>query len=334
MKKNIIICFSLTLLLFSCKSEKGQYTFIEGTAQGATYHITFENKELKDYSIVIDSFLNAFDKSLSIYDSTSLISKINSNCNDLMLDDWFIKVFNKSVVINKLTDGAFDITVGPICNAWGFGNTPYTKVDSASIDSLLQFVGMSNVSINDQKLVKLLPGVKLDFNALAQGYAVDIICDFFEEEGIENYLIEIGGELRAKGKNAKDNYWKIGIDRPDDNNNIAGENLQAILEIKDKAVATSGNYRRFFVENGVKYSHIINPKTGYPARSNLLSVTVISDKCIDADALATSFMVLGFEKSKTLVKQLPDIDVLFIYSNENGEYQVFYTEGLKKMLVE
>ena len=235
--------------------------------------------------------------------------------------------------MNVISGGAFDITVGPVTRAWGFGDGPVAKHDSAYIDSLLQFVGMDKVKIEDHNVIKKYPGVKIDVNAIAQGYSVDVVCEFFESKGIKNYLVEIGGEVRGKGTNAKDKFWHIGIDKPSDGNMDPGNELQAIIEINNKSLATSGNYRKFFVEDGIKYSHTIDPKTGFPARNTLLSATVVCDDCMTADAYATAFMVLGVERSMELLPKLQDIEVYFVYSNPEGEYEVFFSEGMKKMIV-
>lgn len=321
-------------LLSACQTPKSEYSRVSGFAQGTTYNITYENSTNKDYSQAIDSILKAFDKSLSTYDSTSIISRMNANDNLVEADDWFVDVFNKSAEISAISDGAFDITVGPVVRVWGFGNGPVAKHDTAHIDSLLQFVGMGKVKLDGRKLVKQMPGVQIDVNAIAQGYSVDVVCDFFDKQGIKNYLVEIGGEVRGKGTNAKDKLWHIGIDRPSDGNLSPGADLQAIIEINNKALATSGNYRKFFVEDGVKYAHTIDPKTGFPARNTLLSATVVCDDCISADGYATAFMVLGVDKSKELAQKLKGIEVYFVYSNQQGDYEVFFSEGMKKMIVE
>jgi thiamine biosynthesis lipoprotein len=332
--KFIWLFLLFALILLGCNKKKSEYLKISGFAQGTTYHITYENSYHQDYSADIDSILKAFDKSCSIYDSTSIISRINNNNPTVEADDWFVDVFNKSVEVNTVSGGAFDITVGPVVNAWGFGNGPVLKHDTAYIDSLLQYVGMEKVKLEGRKVIKKNPGVKLDVNALAQGYSTDVVCDFFNRKGIKNYVVEIGGEVRAKGTNVRDKFWHIGIDRPTDGNLSSGKDLQAIIEIDNKSLSTSGNYRAFFVENGKKYAHTIDPKTGFPARNTLLSATVVCDDCITADAYATTFMVLGVEKSKELLSKLPGIEVYFVYSNPQGEYEVFYSEGMKKMIVE
>lgn len=327
--------FFLTVLLFTtCQTKKSEYLKISGFAQGTTYHITYENSNNEDYIAEIDSILKAFDKSCSMYDSTSIISRINNNDPTVEADDWFIDVFKKSAEVNALSKGALDITVGPVVRAWGFGNAPIAKHDTAYIDSLLQFVGMDKVKLEGRKITKKYPGVSLDVNAVAQGYSVDVVSKFFEEKGIKNYLVEIGGEIRCKGTNANNKFWHVGIDKPTDGNLTPGEELQAIIELNNKSLTTAGNYRKFFVENGVKYGHTIDPKTGFPAKNTLLSATVICDDAITADAWDTAFMVLGLEKSKELLRKLPGIEVYFIYSNPQGEYEVYFSEGVKKMIVE
>lgn len=321
-------------MLAACQTKKSEYLKITGFAQGTNYHITYENSNHEDYSADIDSILKAFDKSCSIYDSTSIISRINNNDPSVEADDWFTDVFNKSVEVNASSGGAFDITVGPVVNAWGFGSSPVLKHDTAYIDSLLQFVGMEKVKLENRKIIKKFQGVKLDVNALAQGYSTDIVCNFFNSKGIRNYIVEIGGEVRGKGTNPRNQFWHVGIDKPSEENSAPDEKLQAIIGINNKSLSTSGNYRAFYVENGVKYAHTIDPKTGFPARNTLLSATVVCDDCITADAYATSFMVVGVEKSKELLSKLHGIDVYFVYSNPQGEYEVYFSEGMKKMIVE
>jgi FAD:protein FMN transferase len=332
--KQISLLLVAVAFFYSCTTPKSEYVKISGFAQGTTYNITYENSTNEYYAQAIDSILKAFDKSLSSYDSTSIISRINNNDATVEADDWFVEVFKKSAEVNVISDGAFDITVGPVARAWGFGDGPVAKHDSAYIDSLLQYVGMEKVKLEGRKVIKKYPGVKIDVNAIAQGYSVDVVCDFFKSKGIKNYLVEIGGEVRGKGTNAKDIFWRIGIDKPSDGNMMPGNELQAIIEINNKSLATSGNYRKFFVEDGVKYSHTIDPKTGFPARNTLLSATVVCDDAMTADAYATAFMVLGVDKSMELLPKLKGIDVYFVYSNAQGDYVVFFSEEMKKMIVE
>jgi len=332
--KFIGLALFVLLFLTACQQKKREYVKISGFAQGTTYNITYENSTNEDYSQDIDSILKAFNRSLSIYDSTSVISRINNNDPTVEADDWFIQVFKKSAEVNASSGGAFDITVGPVCKVWGFGNGPVMKHDTAYIDSLLQFVGMDKVQLEGRKVIKKYPGVKLDVNAIAQGYSTDLVCDFFKSKGLKNYLVEIGGEVRGSGTNAKDQFWHIGIDRPKEDNMMPGSDLQAIVEMNNKALSTSGNYRSFFVEKGVKYAHTIDPKTGFPARNTLLSASVVCDDCMTADAYATTFMVLGVEKSKMLLSKLHGIEVYFVYTNVQGNYEVFFTDGMKAMILE
>lgn len=335
--KSFFIILFCSVLVGGCKPHHYEYTKISGFIQGSSYHITYENSKGRNYKGDIDSILKVFNKTFSLWDSTSLISRINNNDKKARADDWFVTVFKKSAEINRLSDGAFDITVGPLVRAWGFSNAPVAKHDSAYIDSLRQFVGMEKVHLKkSRKVTKSYPGVQLDMNALAQGFSTDVICDFFDQKGILNYMVEIGGEVRAQGKNASGNYWRIGVDKPIDGNLEPGDQLQAIIELKNKSVSTSGNYRKFYIENGVKYSHEIDPKTGRPARNTLLSATVVAPDCITADALATAFMVLGLEKSKQLLmhKEFSDIEVMFIYGDQQGAFKIFTSKGMDKMVVE
>ena len=329
-------------LLSYLNYKKNELLIIDGFTQGTTYHIVYKqpyslglflNRNIHDYQEEIDSLLIEFDKSLSAYLPESVISGINNNDKDVKVDSLFSKVFYKAKEVNGISDGAFDITVGPLVNAWGFGTELREKIDSALIDSLIQFVGMDKVRIEGERLIKSDHGVKIDVNAIAQGYSVDIVSGFLSDKGIKNYLVEIGGEIRAAGTKKKRAHWKVGVDKPYDYNFIPGQDLQVILALEDISLATSGNYRKFFEENGVKYSHSINPKTGYPVRHNLLSVTVTAPDCISADAFATAFMIMGLEKSKKLVRKLDGIEAYFIYSDNKGDFCTEYTDAFKGIIV-
>jgi thiamine biosynthesis lipoprotein len=246
-----------------------------------------------------------------------------------LFDNQFIEVYQKSVEVFEETHGAFDLTVGPLVNIWGFGPEKRAKIDSTKIDSLLQYIGMEKIRLDGKRLIKALPGIKIDVNSIAQGYSVDVIYRFFEQRGINNFMIEIGGEVRVKGKNPKGDFWRIGVDKPVEGNSVAGETLQTIILLNNKAVTTSGNYRKFFEEDGRKYSHIIDPHTGYPYKNNLLSVTVIADDALTADGYDTGLMVLGLEGARALLKKHPELDAYMIYSDENGKYQVEFTKGIQ-----
>lgn len=320
----------LIFITFSCKNEKRfQYRKIAGLTQGTTFHITYEDKTGKDLSGQVDSIFKAFDLTFSEYVPNSTVSRVNRNDSTALFDDQFIEIFNKSMEINKETHGAFDLTVGPLVNAWGFGPEKKAIIDSSKIDSLLQYVGMEKIRLAGRKLVKNLPGIKIDVNSIAQGYAVDVVFRYFENLGIENFMVEIGGEVRTKGKNPKGDFWRIGLDKPVDGNNVAGEYLQTIILLDNKAITTSGNYRKFFEENGQKFSHIIDPHTGYPYKNNLLSVSVIANDALTADGYDTGLMVLGLEGARDLLKRHPELDAYMIYSDEKGQYQVEFTKGIK-----
>lgn len=311
-----------------------EYKKIAGDTQGTTYHITYEYNENKDLQSEIDTLLHDFDMSLSTYDPSSVISRINTNDPDVEPDEKFIKVFDESLKIYKKTDGAFDITVAPIVNAWGFGAVPGVDIDSALIDSLLRYVGMEKIRLIDNRIIKDDPLIKLDVNAIAQGYSVDVVAEFLDSKNISNYLVEIGGELKCKGLNPKAKDWKIGIDKPEEGNITPGANLQAVVAIKTKSLATSGNYRKFYEKDGVKYAHSINPKTGYPVLSRLLSTTILADECMTADAYATAFMVMGLDKSIEFLSSQTEMEAYLVYSDEEGNFRVFSTPGMQKHIVD
>lgn len=333
MKNQIPIAFVFSVTIFACNPKSAfEYSQIEGFAQGTTYHITFENSTRKNYKVKIDSILKDFDMSLSEFNPNSIISRINSNDPTVKVDDHFKTVFIKSKQIWEQSGGAMDITVGPIINALGFGPAAKTVIDSANIKRLLKYVGFEKVRLENDRIIKADTAIKLDANSIAQGYSVDVVCNFFDSEGIDNYVVEIGGEVRAKGRNSKGLYWRVGIDKPEEGNMEPGGKLQVIISLKNQSVTTSGNYRKFFEENGIKYSHIINPKTGFSVNSNLLSVTIVAKDCITADGWDTPLMVMGLENSIETLKKHPELEALLIYSDEKGEYQEYLTDGFKAML--
>jgi thiamine biosynthesis lipoprotein len=328
-----IIIFAVAFagcLLFSCKKP---YIRHEGLTQGTYYQVTYEIPDSVSYESEIIQLLHDFSASLSIYDPNSLISRINQNDPEAVVDEYFRAVFNKSAEVNKASDGVFDITVAPLVNLWGFGfMSDKPDMDPKKVDSLLQYVGMDKIRIEGDKVVKDLPGVMLDMNAIAKGYAVDVVANFLKQKGCRNYLVNIGGECAAQGKNASGNAWQVAIERPVDGG-AYGESFQAIVPLKNRGVATSGNYRRFFEIDGMKYAHTIDVKTGYPVRHNLLSVTIIADDCMTADAWATACMASGLEKSSELLGQHPELDAFFIYSDEKGDYKVYATKGMDAKIV-
>lgn len=329
-----IIVVAVVAAVWLYDGPKLEYKKIDGHIQGTTYNITYEYRLNRDLQAEIEKQLAEFDLSLSTYLPNSLISRINQNDPTAEADDKFIKVFTVAYEVYEKSGGLFDITVAPVVNAWGFGSAPGTDIDSALIDSLLQFVGMNKVRLDGKKVIKDDSRTLFDVNAIAQGYSVDVIAAFLDSKKVENYLVEIGGELKCKGKNPKGEDWKIGVDRPDEGNMVAGANLQAVLAIKTKSLATSGNYRKFYEKNGIKFAHSINPKTGYPSLSRLLSATVLASECIVADAFATMFMVMGLEESIQYLENQNELEAYLIYSDEEGKYRVYTTPGMKEHIVE
>lgn len=306
---------------------------IEGEAQGTTYHITYFDNQNRDFQPEIEKILKDFDLSVSTYIPNSIISRINSNEKNVIVDKYFITCFNKAKEVWKNTDGAFDPTIYPLSNAYGFGPGKKQKIEKAKIDSMLQFVGFQLIKLKGNKVIKKDPRVALDFNAFAQGYSVDVVSDFLNSKGITAYIVEIGGEVYAKGRNSNGENWKIGIEKPIDNKETENP-LKAIAKLENMAIATSGNYRRFIIEDGVKYVHHIDPKTGYPTKNNLLSASIFAKECITSDANATGVLVLGLEKAKVFLKKHPELQAYLIYSDENGNYQVYETPGLKAIVSE
>ena len=333
--KLLAVLFFLIAVMTSCIGKKPVFDNFTGFTQGSTYSIVYDNNQNinpVDLKQNVEKILHDFEMSLSVYQDSSIISKINRN-EDVVLDTFFIEVFNKSVLISEMTEGAFDITVGPLVRAWGFGPDEHKTFTEEKRDSLLKLVGMDKVSLVNGRIIKSLPGVTIDVNAIAQGYSVDVICRYFDHLGIKNYLVEIGGEVRAKGKKAG-SLWRIGIDKPEDNNMTPGQTLQGIIKITDKAVSTSGNYRKFYIENGVKYSHEIDPKSGSPAKNTLLSATIVADDCAMADGIATASMVIGKDKTIKFLEIHPEIEAYLIYSDECGNFKTWMSENLKDKITE
>jgi thiamine biosynthesis lipoprotein len=335
MRNLTIIILLLVSFAFSCRDQKTVIESFAGFTQGTTYSIVYDNnKNISPQKLQgnVEDILHDFDMSLSIYQDSSIISRLNRN-EAAIPDSFFLEVFEKSDKISEITAGAFDITVGPLVVAWGFGPDAHKNFTFEKRDSLMRLVGMDKVSIRDGHLIKSDPGIYLDVNAIAQGYSVDVISRYFNSLGLLNYLIEIGGEVRAKGTKAGA-HWRIGIDKPTDNNLSPGETLQAIIKISDKALATSGNYRKFFVEEGIKYSHTIDPRTGYPVKNRLLSATIIADECTMADGIATACMVMGTDSAIEFISNNPQYSAYFVFSDEEGNFETWSSPGLKEFISE
>lgn len=314
-------------------NQPDEYKKTEGIVEGTTYHITYEFGKYRDLDKDFEKILADFEQSVSTYIPNSVISRINANDPDVEADDYFLDVFRTSQEVYDNTHGLFDVTVAPLVNVWGFGFKPGSEVDSAGIKDILEYVGMEKVRLDGRKIIKDDPHIMFDFNAIAKGYSVDVIARFLDKKNVKNYMVEIGGELKCKGKNPKGEDWKIGIDKPVDGNNQPGTNLQAVLAVKNISLATSGNYRKFYEKNGIKYSHTINPKTGYPVISRLLSATVLASETMVADAYATSLMVMGLEEGIRFLETRNDLEAYLIYNDESGNYRVYATEGMKNYIV-
>lgn len=331
MIKNIILLF-IALLVFSCSESRiSEAVKLGGKTQGTYYSITYFDSENRNFQIEIDSILNDFDRSVSLWIPNSIISRINNNDSSAMPDKYFVDNFNLSQEISVATGGKFDCTVAPLVKAWGFGFDNTKHVDQHIIDSILAFVGYQQVSLFDGKISKHDPRISLDFNAIAQGYSVDVISVFLQKKGVKNYLVDIGGEVKGKGQKADGSTWMVGVEKPA-YNQTADRPLKAIVALKDKSIATSGNYRKFYEENGVRYSHTIDPQTGYPVQHSLLSVSVLADSTAVADAYATAFMVMGFEKAREFVEKRKDLEAFFIYSDKNAVYNTYTTNGFRQAI--
>lgn len=334
MKKIQLLSILLALFLSSCapKQDEGPYLKIQGFTQGTTYVITYQSADSVNLNTVVDSLLHDFDLSLSTYIPNSIISKINDNDSLVIPDEKLLAVWEEALRINELSEGAFDITVGPLIDAWGFGPGMKLDLDSIVIDSLMKYVGMDKLSVKDERFVKTHPEIRLDVNAIAQGYSVDLLSDYFKEIGLKNFLINVGGEIRVSGVNPAGSEWKVGVDKPIFGNALPGQELQAVLKLKDISLASSGNYRKFYEVDGKKIVHTLDPATGYTKMSQLLGATIITESCMTADALATACMVMGPEKAKEFISGLKDVEAYFITTDQEGNYMAWYTPGLEAMI--
>lgn len=327
------LLLSIPLLFVSCQTEK--LHFIEGEAQGSTYHIKYISSSNENLQIAIDSILQVIDQSMSTYKPDSDISKINNGDTTVVVDEHFRKVFEASQQIWQESEGLFDPTVGVLVNAWGFGKQKIADKDlptDEKITELKKYVGFNKVQLTDNNHIKKeYPEILFDFNAIAQGYTSDVVAAFLNSKDIENYIVEIAGEMFLKGKNTLENKeWTIGVENPI--KPLDEKELITTIQFKNQGLATSGNYRKVWVDsNGRKYVHSINPITGRATQSNILSATVIAPSTMYADGYATMFMVMGMEKSKVFLEKHPNLAVLLVYSNEQNKTAIFKSEYFKKM---
>jgi len=313
----------------NCKWEQKLTQKCEGNVFGTIYHITY--KAETDLHDSIKSVLQEVDYSLSPFNEKSVITAVNNNQNPTV-NKMFTDVFTLAKTVSKETDGAFDITVAPLVNLWGFGFKNMDNVCQAQVDSLMKYVDFNSVDLVDGKVVKQHPETMLDCSAIAKGYGVDAVGLWLEKQGISDYMVEIGGEVRVRGHNPRGENWTIAITRPEDDNLGRQDDIEQILSITDMSMATSGNYRNFYVKEGKKYAHTIDPRTGNPIQHNILSSTVLATDCATADAYATSFMVLGLDGAKKVLEAHPELMVFFVYSTPDGNTSEWYSPKLEKIL--
>ena len=325
MKKPGNLAFLLFLIvgtIIIVGQNKPTYRTQQGKIFGTLYTVTYEHNA--DLQPQIVAAMQAVDNSLSPFNRQSIITHINNN-DSIEVDTLFTEVFRTAEHIYSESHGAFDPTVAPLVNAWGFGFKRGMDVSNTTIDSLKELVGLSRVKLENKRVEKADGRIMLDFSAIAKGYGSDCVARLLDSCGIQNYMVEIGGEVVVKGHNKNGNPWGIGITKPIDDSLSVNQELQTVLRLTDCAVATSGNYRNFYYKDGVKYAHTIDPRTGYPVQHSLLSATVIADNCMRADALATAFMVLGVDSAMAYCERHPEIEGYFIVAADSGRYEVLST---------
>ncbi len=302
-----------------------------GQTQGTTFSVKYLDKQGRNMQREVDSLLVVFSNALSTYIPESEISRFNREALHKYESPFFYPVLLKSKEVFKATGGAFDPTIGPIVNAWGFGPEGPQTPNDGQVDSLLHIVNFDSIFFDSVAVCKMMKGMQLDFNAIAQGYSVDVVADFLKAKGIEHMFVEIGGEAYAKGYNERGHHWRIGINTPSEDQEEQKQ-VQAVVSLNNQSIATSGNYRRFYEKDGVKYAHTISPVTGRPVQHSLLSTSVFAPDCMTADAYATAFMVIGLEKAKEILAKEEGLDAYFIYSDANGKIQTWTSPGMKAQI--
>ena len=330
--QSLLSYLALSLLLMSC-SRKPEKTIITGEAQGTYYQVTYLDVAKRNFSKEIDSLLHAFDRSVSLWDDSSIICRINRNETGVKTDSVFRFVFTQSMEVAKRTDGAFNPCVGPLVKAWGFHRKQGKMPDSLLIIELLKHIDYRNIWLQGDSVVKSDTSIELDFNAIAQGYSADLLASFLRQKGITSYLVDIGGEVVTGDPKPDGNQWRVGIEKPSDSASSERE-IEAVVEIAHKAIATSGSYRKYRIENGRRYSHTIDPKTGYPVNHNLLSVSVVAKDGITADAYATAFMVMGAETAWRIIRDNKDLglEAYFILDENKSNFRIIQTPGFVSLL--
>ena len=341
--KPVFLLFAITVLIVSCSKPEAklQKFTLDGRVQGTYYHIVyyhFDDKAATQKNLLtqagiqhgIDSIFKAIDETLSLWNPNSILSKVNEN-KETLLNQIFIDNFNSAMAFSELTDGDFDITVAPLIKAYGFANEKGSKPTDRQADSLLQYIGYKKVQIKDGKLEKQYPQTQLDFNAIAQGYTTDCISKYLSTHSITSHIVDVGGEVYASGKKPDGQQWRVAIEQPSDSID-APRRYNTLVRLENQSIVTSGNYRKYTIENGIKYTHTINPHTGKPAKHSLLSVSVTAPTSTDADALATAFMVMGMEKAEQFIIKHPEYQAVFIYCDKDGKTKTKISETLKSKI--
>ena len=314
-----------TVIIVS-RQQSTPYQHDRGMVFGTVYHITYQSS--KSLQKDIEAELAKVDASLSPFNERSIITAVNEN-RDTVVNKMFSDVFALAMKISDSTNGAFDITVAPLVNAWGFGFKGGAMPTRHQVDSLKALVGYHKVSLTNGRVSKTDPRIMLDCSSIAKGYGCDVVAKFLSAKGIDNYMVEIGGEIVTRGISEKRLPWKIGVTKPTDDSLNVNQEIQTIINVTDKAMATSGNYRNFYYKNGRKYAHTIDPSTGYPVQHNILSSTVIANDCATADAYATAFMVMGLDKAKTILSRHPELMAYFILASDDGTNKVWFSPSMK-----
>lgn len=313
------------------QQHKTPYQHNSGFIFGTTYSITYQSDV--DLQKDIETEMNKVNTSLSTFEPQSIISKVNQN-RDVRVDNMFTEVFTLAEKVSHETNGAFDITVAPLVNEWGFGFKTGVAPNRHVIDSLRLLTGYKKVKLIHSRVVKIDPRIMLDCSGIAKGYGSDVVANFLRSKGIDNFMVEIGGEIVTSGISPDRIPWRIGVTKPVDDSLQQQQELQTVLNVTDKAMATSGNYRNFYYKGGKKYAHTIDPYTGYPVQHNILSATVITGRCAEADAYATAFMVMGLDKAKKVLKRHPELMAYFIYADHKGRNQVWFSPSMKGKILQ
>lgn len=322
----------MSILCFASCGRQSHKIVLQGLAQGSYYAIIYFDEENRNFQREIDSIFHAVDMSVNLWVDSSVISKVNRN-EDVTLDSIFIDNFRIAMETARLSDGYFDPTISPIVAAWGFSYKRGDSITPQLIDSLKQLVDYRKIRIENGKVIKENPDMKLDFNAIAQGYTSDLIAAFLESWGINNYLVDTGGEIMARGSKPNGQPWIVGIEKPAENWD-SEQVVQTRIALHDKGLVTSGSTRKYTERNGRRYSHCIDPKTGYPVEHNVLSATVLAENSVWADALASICMVMGMEKSLPLIESMDGVEAYYIFVNAENELETFATEGFQKLIID